>query len=198
MVVPDRRLRKKAYSAHYDNGWDAPQIQREMLPTYSVSNVQRLLKEFRTNFSWEPIGRRKKKGMQKLGACGLAALGQMLHDDPTLYLSQLKRELRREHGIRVSQATICRAINTPVSRGGLGMSLKVLEHRAMQRDYEERMAWQNRRDLGDFDHKNVLVIDESSVGQNAARRLRGYGEVGHRVRWYDYFGKQRNGTDSGL
>ena len=168
MVVPDRRLRRKAYSAYYDSGFSAQQIQREVLPTYSERNVDRLLHEFRANFSWEPIGRtnkRKKNGTHKLGAHGLAALGQMLHDDPTLYLKQLKNGLRREHGIRVSKSTICRAINTPVARGGLGMSLKKLEQRAMQRNYDERLAWEKRRDLGDFDHKNVLVIDECSVGK---------------------------------
>ena len=89
MVVPDRRLRRKAYSAYYDSGFSAQQIQREVLPTYSERNVERLLHEFRANFSWEPIGRtnkRKQNGTHKLGAHGLAALGQMLHDDPTLYL----------------------------------------------------------------------------------------------------------------
>ena len=98
IVVPDRRLRRKAYSAYYDSGFSAQQIQREVLPTYSERNVERLLHEFRANFSWEPIGRtnkRKQNGTHKLGAHGLAALGQMLHDDPTLYLKQLKNGLRR-------------------------------------------------------------------------------------------------------
>ena len=193
MVVPDRGLRRKAYSAHYDYGMDATQIHRELLPAYSLCTVERLLREFKLSFSWEPIGR-QKKGRTKLSPRGLAALGTMLQEDPTLYLKQLKTRLRSEYGVRVSQSTICRAINTPVHRGGLGMSLKTLEHRAMQRNQVDRLAWTERLNLGDFDHSNVLVIDECSVGKNAARRRRGYGDVGHRVRWYDYFGKRSNGT----
>ena len=181
MVVPDRGLRRKAYSAHYDYGMDATQIHRELLP---LCTVERLLREFKLTFSWERIGR-QKKGRTKLSPRGLAALGTMLQEDPTLYLKQLKTRLRSEYGVRVSQSTICRAINTPVHRGGLGMSLKTLEHRAMQRNQVDRLAWTERLNLGDFDHSNVLVIDECSVGKNAARRRRGYGDVGHRVRWYD-------------
>ena len=193
MVVPDRRTRKLAYKAHFDGGLEAPQIKDELIPTYSLRTVQLLLGEFRTTFSWQPLGR-QKKGSRNLGALGVAALGQMLRDDPTLYLTQMKKALKHEHGIRVSTSTICRAINTPVVRGGLGMSLQKLEHRALQRRYEERMRFISFRDLGDFDHKNVLVLDEASVGKNMCRRLRGYGVVGQRVRWYDNFGRKPNGT----
>jgi hypothetical protein len=59
---------------------------------------------------------------------------------------------------------------------------------------KERMEWIDRINRGDFDHENVLVLDECSVGTNASRRVRGYGPVGHRVRHYDLFGKTHNGT----
>ena len=62
MVVPDRGLRRKAYSAHYDYGMDATQIHRELLPAYSLCTVERLLREFklafsvmRTSASWHEI-----------------------------------------------------------------------------------------------------------------------------------------------
>ena len=87
MVVPDRRTRKLAYKAHFDSWLEAPQIKDELLPTYSLRTVQLLLREFRTTFSWQPLGL-KKKGSRKLGALGVAALGQMLRDDPTLYLTE--------------------------------------------------------------------------------------------------------------
>ena len=69
-----------------------------------------------------------------------------------------------------------------------------LGRRAMQQKNNERMAFQRRISLGDFDNRNVLVLDESSVGKNMSCRLRGYGRKGQRVRWYDYFGKSHNGT----
>ena len=62
-----------------------------------------------------------------------------------------------------------------------------LGRRAMQQKNNERMAFQRRISLGDFDNRNVLVLDESSVGKNMSCRLRGYGRKGQRVRWYDYF-----------
>ena len=61
---------------------------------------------------------------------------------------------------RVSACTICRGIHAPLRDGGLGLTLQVLERRAMQRCAQERMDWIRRIDLGDFEHKNVLVIDE--------------------------------------
>jgi hypothetical protein len=44
----------------------------------------------------------------------------------------------------------------------------------MQQKTNERMAFQRRISLGDFDNRNVLVLDESSVGKNMTRRQRGY------------------------
>ena len=64
----------------------------------------------------------------------------------------------------------------------------------MQCNMKERMEWVDHINRGDFDHKNVLVLDECSVGTNTSRRVRGYGPVGHRVRHYDLFGKTHNGT----
>ncbi len=44
----------------------------------------------------------------------------------------------------------------------------------MQQKTNERMAFQRRISLGDFDNRDVLVLDESSVGKNMSRELRGY------------------------
>ena len=86
----------------------------------------------------------------------LDALSEMLTGDPTLYLSQLKKALWDDYGVKVSTASICRAIHLPVKQGGLGLSLQKLEKRAMQRNMKERMEWIDRINRGDFDHKTFL------------------------------------------
>jgi hypothetical protein len=153
-----------------------------------------MIKEFEETFTWQPKKAASRAGQHVLCSKSLDALSEMLTGDPTLYLSQLKKALWDDYGVKVSIASICRAIHLPVKQGGLGLSLQKLEKRAMQRNMKERMEWIDRMNRGDFDHKNVLVLDECSVGTNASRRVRGYGPVGHRVRHYDLFGKTHNGT----
>ena len=195
MVVTDKRLRKRVFSACFDEGLSAREIQAGIMPSYNIRTVQRLLREFRQTFSWEPMKNcRACKRVSVLGSTGLKALDRMLREDPSLFLVQMKRILRVDYGIDVSRSTICRAIHTPVKKGGLGLSLKTLEKRAMQQNIQERTRWLKRLELGDFKHENVLVLDESNVGENMMRRRKGYGPSGQRVRWWDYFGKKRNGT----
>jgi len=194
MVVPDKRMRKIAYGLHFDQGFSAAEIRAKAMPTYSLRTVQLLLKDFRLNFSWEQPARRKSKWDLRLNEEGLAHLRDIIQDNPGLYLDEIKRELREAHGVRASRSTICRAIHEPISHGGLGMSLLVMESRAIQQDGAERARFRARMARGDFDHRNCIVIDEASVGRNHARRRRGYGTRGRRVVFHDVFGKFNNGT----
>ena len=116
-------------------------------------------------------------------------VSEMLTEDPTLYLAQIRSALIDDHGVKVSRSTICRAIHLSEQDGGLGLSLQVLEKRALQRSARDRANWHDRINAGDFDHKNVIVIDESNVGKNMSRRRRGYGKAGQRVRCPEYLGK---------
>ena len=54
-----------------------------------------------------------------------------------------------------------------------------LGRRAMQQKTNERMSFQRRISIGDFDNRNVLVLDESSVDKNMSRRLRGHRQTDH-------------------
>ena len=193
MVVPDRRLRRLAYGLHFDHGLNAVEIQKTKLTCYSVRTVQLLLDEFRTNFQWQRPAEARGR-VRVLNAEELDALRDIVEDNPALYLDEIKKELREEYKISASRSSICRAIHEPVSRGGLGLSLLVLETRALQQDHVERCRFQERLKRGDFEHKNVIVIDECSVGRNHARRRRGYGTRGKRVVLTDVFGNQPNGT----
>jgi len=164
------------------------------MPTYSLRTVQRLLMESRTNFWWEQPARLKSRWGKRLEARALEHLRDIIEDNPALYLDEVKRGLWNAHRVAASKATICRAIHEPVSRGGLGLSLLVMETRATQADMVERARFRERMLRGDFEHRNCIVIDESSVGRNHARRRRGYGTRGKRVIFHDVFGKQHNGT----
>ena len=65
-----------------------------------------------------------------------------MKDNIALYLDQIKKELRKEYTISASRSSICRAIREPVSRRGLGLSLLVLETRALQQEHVERCRFQ--------------------------------------------------------
>jgi len=194
MVVPDKRLRKIVYALHFDRGLDASAIQLCAMPTYGLRSVQQLLREFRTNFSWEQAARKRNKWRQRLDDNQMALPKDIIDDDPALYLDEIKKEMKRAHRIDVGKSAICRAIHAPTSHGGLGYSLLVMETRAVQQDFAERARFRRRMEMGDFDHKNCVVIDEASVGRNHARRRRGYGMRGRRVIFHDVFGKFTNGT----
>jgi len=194
MGVPERRIRKIAYRLHFDQGLNAGAIRDKAMPTYSLRTVQRLLMESRTNFWWEQPARLKSRWGKRLDARALEHLRDIIEDNPALYLDEVKRGLWNAHRVAASKATICRAIHEPVSRGGLGLSLLVMETRATQADMVERARFRERMLRGDFEHRNCIVIDESSVGRNHARRRRGYGTRGKRVIFHDVFGKQHNGT----
>ena len=65
----------------------------------------------------------------------------MLEMDPTLYLNEVKGKLLKDHGVCVSVSTICLNKHVPVRDGGLGLTLQVLERRAMQRCTVHKRVW---------------------------------------------------------
>ncbi len=129
---------------------------------------------------------------KKLCTKTLNDVSEMLTDNPTLYLPQIRSVLIHDQGVKVIRSTICRSIHLPEQDGDLGLSLQVLEKRTLKHSEWDHHNCHDRINTGDFDYKNVIVIDESNVGKNMSRRHRGYGKVGHRVRWSEYFGKDRN------
>ena len=107
------RIRKAAFSAYFDLGWDVATIHRQLMKVYSRRQVQRLVKEFKKNYSWEAPRPHKSGPKKRLCPLALNALSEMLEEDPTLYLRQLKCCLFDEHHLKVSVSTICRAIHEP-------------------------------------------------------------------------------------
>jgi hypothetical protein len=67
----------------------------------------------------------------------LEVLRRVVDERPAAYLDEIQRELREVYKIRIHISTICRYLHAPALRG-LGYSLLVLEHRAINKDYGER------------------------------------------------------------
>jgi hypothetical protein len=67
----------------------------------------------------------------------LEVLRRVVDERPAAYLDEIQRELREVYKIRIHIFPICRYLHAPEPRG-LGYSLLVLEHRAMNKDYGER------------------------------------------------------------
>ena len=105
MVVPDRRLRRLAYSLHFDHGLNAVEIQKTKLTCYSVRTVQLLLDEFRTNFQWQRPAEARGR-VRVLNAEELDALRDIVEDNPALYLDEIKKELREEYKISFSPSLL--------------------------------------------------------------------------------------------
>ena len=197
--IPDQRLRRAAYDRFFNLGWSAVRIHRDVFTLsdgaqiYSLRHVQRLIKEFKVTFSPRPPSRSRRRPA-KLRAEEVAWLKDIVDGDPSLYLDEIQHALREEHGCIVSCSTICRTIHKPVLLGGLGYSLQVLEVHARQRVYFERLEFLQRMRLWNFEPHMILNIDESSVGENHARRRRGWGQVGKKLLDMQGFGRGRNGT----
>ena len=84
------RIRKASFSAYFDLGWDVATIHRPLMKCYGRRQVQRLVKEFKKNYSWEAPRPNKSVPKKKLCPLALSALSEMLEEDLTLYLRQLK------------------------------------------------------------------------------------------------------------
>jgi hypothetical protein len=98
------RIRKAAFSAYFDLGWDVATIHRHLMKVYSRRQVQRLVKEFKKNYSWEAPRPHKSGPKKRLCPLALNALSEMLEEDPTLYLRQLKCGLFDERCSRIRHA----------------------------------------------------------------------------------------------
>ena len=96
------RIRKAAYSLYFDLGYNAMQIQREVCSTFSIRTVKRMIKEFEETFTWQPKKAASRAAQRVLCSKSLDALSEMLTGDPTLYLSQLKKALWDDYGVKVS------------------------------------------------------------------------------------------------
>ena len=126
MAADDRctkRIPKTAYSLYFDLGYDVRQIKREVCPTFSIRTVHRMIKDFEETFTWEEKKAVSRSAQRVLCIKSFDALSQLLTGDPTLYLSQLKKELWDDYGVKVSVASICLTIHLTVKQGGLGLSL---------------------------------------------------------------------------
>ena len=83
----------------------------------------------------------------------------MVDERPAAYLDEIQRELRVVHNIRLHTATICRYLHSPAPRG-LGYSVLVLEHRAMNKYYSERKRFLEAMATKAFPVEQLIFVDE--------------------------------------
>lgn len=76
----------------------------------SESTVKRVLRRFRTNQPLVPETRWKKRSDKKMGAAELLALANLVQENATLYLDELRDAIHRRTGTRLSLPTVCRAL----------------------------------------------------------------------------------------
>ncbi|CAE6471712.1 unnamed protein product, partial [Rhizoctonia solani] len=96
-----------------------------------------------------------------------------LAQDPDVYLDELQRELSNAAGIDVHISTVWRALQR------LGVTRKILDQRAMERNDEERAEF--RRAIRAFRPSQVVVIDETAINRRMTYRNRGYSLSGNRA-----------------
>jgi hypothetical protein len=181
--VNDQRLRREAFDMLFNLGWSSKRIRDKVFVTssgaelYSLRHMQRLVAEFKVTFTHNPPRRKRLCRPKIFLEEEVRALKEVVDDDPSLYLDEIQDRLREEYGILASRSVICRTIHKSALKGGLGYNLLVLEVHARQRSWFMRMRFMQRMGLGDIQGLMVLNIDESSAGENDARRRRAWGTV---------------------
>jgi hypothetical protein len=103
-------------------------------------------------------------------ATHVSALGDILEHEPELFFDELQTKLLKEEGIFAGMESIARAIHTPEHEGGLGLSQKVLERKASQRCFRERMAYLKRIRGGLIKPHHVVCIDETHKSRQVLPR----------------------------
>ena len=114
---------------------------------------------------------RRYRSATKMNAAHMRYLKKIVDADPSLFLDEMQKRLRRKFGQKFSIPTIHKALTTKRRRGGLGYSLKLLTFKAVQASRKERRLYRARlRQVND--PRQFVFIDETAVGRNAGRRRR--------------------------
>ena len=137
---------------------------------------------------WSKISKRRWIGVARHLLCEngsdgarrwvLEVLRRVVDERPAAYLDEIQRELRKVYKIRIHISTICRYLHSPAPRG-LGYSLLVLEHRAMNKDYRERKRFLDAMATKVFPVDQLIFVDECHKSESlfASRSLSSSAQV---------------------
>lgn len=170
--------RKRVWDAYFEEG--VPK--NEIFAGFSQARLMdrrtfdRLIAEFHRNYHWRK-GCKQLRDNHPEKVSALAALKEIIDDSPSQYLDEIRVKLRKRGHLRTEPA-ICQMVHAPVDEGGLGYSTLVLQRKAMQKCYRERLNFLQSLRSGLFQHKNMIWIDESYKRRHEASRRRGFGPRG--------------------
>ena len=200
MPVRDMMYRKKVWHYRYCLSRSVRECWLAH-PERSFATCKRLCKEFERTYAslvgdppsrpWAiPVKRRTSSVARKLDEDGLRCLKSIVDDNPRLFLDEIALKLKMDHGVILSEASICRYLMASTRNGGLGYTLKKLSRLAVQKDYAERRdflhVWLGfYREL----HHTALVLDESHGDENVARREMGWAALGQKAYVFEPFRK---------
>lgn len=171
--------RKRIFSLKYEEGYSDANIVAALTrnipnfgPILKKSQAYDILRQFRRNCHWKT----NCKPRRLCNPAHVDALRQIVDEEPQRYLDEIQTLLRQRHNIHMSISTICRTVHAPSEKGGLGYSLKVLETRAQQKNFERRLRF--KREMATVDIRQCIFLDETHKRSNESRRRRGYGRRG--------------------
>ena len=118
-----------------------------------------MISDFHETMDWRRI--RPPARQRNAGSHGwvLQVLKKVVDANPAAYLDEMQRELREVYKISLHISTICRYVHAPAPRG-LGYSLLMLEHRAVEKNYTERMRFLDTMRSGAFPVEQMIFVDE--------------------------------------
>jgi transposase len=158
-VVSDE-VRKRLFFKYFDEGYSADDIFRHNSDVISRATAFRLVADFRETHDWRSFVRRQRVRVNSARTFILSSLSKCIENRPAAFLDELQRELRNTYKIRISVSQICRYVHEPAPRG-LGYSLQVLERRAIQKDYAERLRYLNTMASGMFPTSQLICNNQA-------------------------------------
>ena len=117
-----------------------------------------------------------RRGSNRMTPNDVAQLKRIVERDPSLFLDEMAKELKKRTRKTFSTRAIARWLKLPTWKGGLGMTRKVLEERAIERDALARMQYRNA--VRYYLARCLVFIDESHKDDRSQRRRRGWSKRG--------------------
>ena len=142
-----------------------------------------------------PSGRYKETGIvnhpprsgvrrgRQIEGDAITELVLIVRENPWLFLSEIASALQ----LRTPGPTLFSANTVYATLRGIGMSMKVMQRTAAQRDDEKRETYWRGLDTFISDWRMLMFADETALDGRVMRRRRGWGATSERVRVVEIF-----------
>lgn len=137
----------------------------------SINTINRWSYEFLMNRSYKKVKLPNKKGNNRIAPRHVAALGEIVEQEPRLYLDEMRDLLQEKVGRLFHTSTIWRALYAAAPHG-LGLTWQVLQRRAREACADERQLFRDA--TRGFAAEQFIWVDESHCDPKSCHRKRGY------------------------